>query len=698
MLKETKYYQNKSVEELKKSDIEKLAKVLEYHSDLYYNQDAPVISDSEYDLLLKKLAELELKYESKQKKSVKVGAEIISSSFEKVAHTRPMISLDNTYNEEELQKFDERVEKLRKKIDENETQDRKYCLEYKFDWLWVELIYKNWELIQAITRWNGLVWEDVTQNILWIANIPKTIAYKEYLEIRWEVVLPISEFHRLNAEAKQVWWKVFSNPRNAASGSVRMKDSSITKSRNLKFYAYDIWNFTEYVKNIWEKSYQKVILSLEKLGFSISDYFEKYSIQKIIQVIENFDEYKKNLDYEIDWLVLKYDNITIWQDIGFTEHHPRYAIAYKFPAQVLSTTILSVDAQVGRTGTITPAANLEPINIGWVIVKRATLHNYDEVEKLDVRVWDRIFIKRAWEVIPKVISVALDNEHEQREKIKPPQNCPSCWNDIQKDEDKVRFYCPNSVTCPKQREETLIYAVGKSGFDIDGFWEQQVRLFLELWWLHDIADIFAIKNYKDQLLKLDWYKQKSVDKLIASIEKSKSMNIEVFLRSLWIPWVWKKTAKNIAQLFRSEQDILKFSYGLKTIENIWDIGPETAYQIKKFFSDKKQKKVLEKLLSYVSIEYYTEKKENNWVLSWKKVCITGSFLYNWEKVSRESLVVLVEKHGWDFVGSVSKTTDILVAWEKAGSKLEKAKKFNIKVIDLAEFIKLLWVEISLLLN
>ena len=491
MVELSKKYLKMTLDELKEQDFKKLQDLILYHSDLYYNKDEPVISDSEYDSLFKKLEYLEKKFWIKNKQTSLIWAEIQESTFEKVKHSRPMISLDNTYNEKDLNDFNERVIK---NIDDNNILNIEYCLEFKFDGLGVELIYKNWKLVQAITRWNWFEWEDITVNVMQIDNIPKTISYKEHLEVRWEVVMPNSVFEELNLNAKIEWTKIFSNPRNAASWSLRMKDSSITKKRKLKFFAYDLANFDEYIDNIWLSKYYDVIYSLADLWFDISSYFKKLNwIEEIISAIENFWDIKKTIDFDIDWLVIKVNDISLWKIVGWTEHHPRYAIAYKFPAEILTTKINSVDHQVGKTWTITPVANLEPINISWVIVRRATLHNYEEVENLDVRIGDSVFIKRAWEVIPKIISVVNTEGRYDLEKIVPPEFCPSCETKIVKDENKVRFYCPNTIDCPAQHIEKLVFAVWKNWFDIDIFVRLH-QIFLQLLQLlfHDRFCFFQI--------------------------------------------------------------------------------------------------------------------------------------------------------------------------------------------------------------
>ena len=670
--------ENKNIFDFSFEEVLELQKVLEYHSNLYYNNNTSEISDKEYDDLLKKLEILEEKFsdlfiEKKiEKKSNKIWAELIESTFKKVAHTRPMISLWNTYNEEDLRDFDERVFKnIWEKIEK-----LNYTLEYKFDWLWVELIYNNWKLIQAITRWNWIEWEDVTQNIFQIDNIPKKIDYKKYLEIRGEVVMPISSFDRLNKEAIKKWEKVFSNPRNAASGSLRMKDNRITKKRELAFYTYDFWNL------IISDSYFDCIKNLEKLWFDISSFFEKYSnISEVIKKIKNFNNYKKDIDFEVDWLVLKVNNVDLWKEIWFTQHHPKYAIAYKFPAEILTTDILSVVHQVGRTWIITPVVNLKAIKIGWAIIRRATLHNYEECEKLQVWVGDSVFIKRAGEVIPKIIWVANKNSEKI---IFPPINCPSCNSEVLKDDEKVRYYCPNTDKCFEQQKHKLIYAVGKQWLNIDWFWKAQVETFLKLNIISDLYSIFKLEEKEEEILELEWFQEKSVKNLLSAINERKKINITTLLISLSISGVGKKTAGELSKLFTSSEDLLNFSYNIEEIENLDDIWPEIAKNMKIFFTDWNNKILLQNLINILNIEFYKEKiiSNTNSIFFWKKVCITWSF---WD-IKRADLIKELEEVWWNFVTSVSKNTDFLVTGEKAGSKLKKAEELWVKVLNLEKFL------------
>lgn len=696
MLELSKKYLKMEVSDFSIEDVEKLQNLIKYHSDLYYNREEPIVSDYEYDELFKKLQILEHKFWLLSKTSDQVWSEILESTFLKVKHSRPMISLDNTYNEEDLKDFDERVVKniaanpsaFSHPLDKGDLVGGiEYILEFKFDWLWVELIYKNWELVQAITRGNWIEWEDVTVNVEQIENIPKTITYKKQLEVRGEVVMPISVFHEINEDAKKEWTKIFSNPRNSASWSLRMKDASITKKRKLQFFAYDLANFDEFVKEEKIEKYYDVIKDLEKLGFSISSYFRKLNwIDEVINAIDNFWNVKKIIDFEIDWLVLKVNDVNLWDAIWWTEHHPKYAIAYKFPAEILTTRVLSVEHSVWRTGTITPVANLEPINIGWVIVKRATLHNYEEVENLDVRIWDTVFIKRAGEVIPKIISVVKEWYRDDFERVTPPKLCPSCQTEVKKDEDKVRYYCPNDIDCPAKHHEKLTFAVGKQWFNIDGFWDKQVELFLQEWIIHNLVDIFNISEKRDEILLLEWFKEKSVNNLISSVDKAKNLPINTLLTALWIAWVGKKTAKTISKVFKNSNDLINFSHDIEELEELDDVWPEIAKNVIEYFNNESHKRLLDQLSKILNIEYYKEKVIiNDSILNWKKVCITWSF----EWYSREQLAEKLELVWWSFVTSVSKNTDYLLAWEKAWSKLKKANELWVEVLSLEEFLNMI---------
>ncbi len=688
LLEKSNYFLDKNKDEIMVFEINDLQKLLKEHSDLYYNKENPVISDFEYDELFKKLVFLEDKFDIKTKATEKVWASVTESTFAKVPHSRPMISLDNTYNEEDLKDFDERV----RKFVMSKIISLEYTLEFKFDWLGVELIYKNWKLVQAITRWNWVEWEDITENVMQISNIPKTINYADDLEVRGEVVLPISSFNKLNEEALETWSKIFANPRNAASWSLRTIDTSITKKRNLKFFAYDLANFEEFVKNpsvindiSLDKgdkneniTYYEVIKTLEKLWFEISSYFKVCNgIEEVIKEIDSFWDTKKTIDFDIDWLVLKVNDISLWNIIWFTEHHPRYAIAYKFPAELVRTQILSIEHSVGRTGTITPVANLMAVNVSWVIVRRATLHNYDEVEKKWVLIGDQVWIKRAWEVIPEVVSPIIESRNGDEIKIEIPLVCPICSWKVARDEEKVRYYCTNKYWCKAQVSGSLIYAVGKTGLNIDWFGEKQVILFLEKWFITNLVSVFSLKDKKEEILKLEWFKEKSVSNLIDAIEKAKTQSLVSFLTALWIEWVGKKTAKTLAKIFEKKEDLIDFKYTFDDLLRLDDFGPETSESVLEYFSDNSNKENLVKLLEIIDIKF---EKVSVWEgkFAWKRFCVTWSF----EWFTRDQIIEKLENEWAEFIWSVSKKLDFLVVWKDAGSKLKKANELGVKVVGL----------------
>jgi len=684
----SKEFWEKNLEFFTKGDLKKLWELILFHSELYYEVEKPIISDSEYDALFKKLQQLETQFWVTKRISEKVGSSGKQSSFEKVAHSRPMISLDNTYNADELRDFDARIKRILKitpfvasdKSFFEAGQNIPYTVEFKFDWLGIELVYEEWILIRAITRGNGIEGEDVTENIKQIQNIPQKIEKTGRFEVRGEVVMPISSFQRLNEEAKKTGGKIFSNPRNAASGSLRILDISITKKRDLKYFAYDVSDFSDFSN----KPYSDMIAHLASLGFEISSYFPKCDgIEEVILQIENIWNIKSHIDFEVDGLVVKLNDISLWKKIGSTEHHPRYAIAYKFPAEIVTTQILSVEHSVGRTGTITPVANLEAVNIGGAMIRRATLHNYEEVEKLWVHIGDIVFLKRAWEVIPKIISVASSPVGDNSDRtIRVPKSCPSCGSEVLKDEDKVRYYCPNSYACPAQMREKIAFAVGKQGFNIDGFGERQAALFLELGFIKKFWDIFRLKNYREEILALEWFQEKSVYNLLLGIEKVRDMNVVTFLKALWIPGVGKKTAKTLSTLFHSIEDFDFHALpNQEYIEQLSDIGPEVASSLRDFFH--LQQDTIEDLLWEVHLQFDSQNNwEKGWKWAWKKICITGSF----EWYSRDQLVEILEKEGWEFMSSVSQKTDYLLAGEKAGSKLKKAEECGVSLLSLDDFL------------
>lgn len=581
-----------------------------------------------------------------------------------------MLSLDNTYNEEDLRDFDTRVKNL---LPELRWSDIEYVIEYKFDGLSLRVSYEDWILKEAVTRWNWEVWEDVTENAKMIKNLPQTILSSGYFEVRWEVMMYNSDFEEVNKERVKNWEQIFANPRNAASGSLRQKDPTVTKSRRLAFFGYDTPMFEG------DKTHIERTKHLEDLGFTTeSDHILCKSIDEVISHIESIWNKKWSFPFEIDGLVLKVNETKYWDRLGLTAHHPRWAIAYKFPAETVSTKLLSVEHSVWRTGTITPVANLEAVNIWWVVVRRATLHNYEEVLEKGVLVWDYVFVRRAWEVIPEVLWPIESQRTGDEEPILPPELCPVCDNHTKKDEAKVRYYCDNPL-CPVQVKERLAYSVWKTALNIDGMGPSIVKKFINEGLITDIVSIFELEDKKEQILSLEWFKEKSVNNLLDAINTARSMEVSTLLVALWISGIWKKTSKEIAKLFKSKEDFLEFKYTFEDLENLPDIGPELAKNIKEFFTLEKNKELLGRLLEVVNLAYPdSDESPKTWFFLDKKVCITWSF----DGYSRDELAKIVEDLGGEFVTSVSKKTDYLLAWEKAWSKKTKAESLWVEVIDL----------------
>ncbi|EKE27061.1 MAG: hypothetical protein ACD_4C00067G0003 [uncultured bacterium (gcode 4)] len=694
LLEKSKYYLNNK-SNLTIEEIPWLQEIIREHNILYYNHESPIISDKDYDELFRILKELEEKFEVFDLNSPTKRIDVLTSKqFKKGAHRYPMISLDNTYDADDLKDFNKRILNILKK-----DIDISYVIELKFDWLWMSLTYKDWKLVRALTRWNWIEWEDITINALQIKNIPKTIPFKdEEIEIRWEVIMPIEEFLELNRKRKEVEWKIFANPRNAASGSLRQLNYKITKERNLEFFAYS-FPYLENDKNrqifLWNKieTYANYIEILREFWFSTSPYFHiTRNIDEVVEEIEKQTQNKPIFEFDIDWLVIKTNDLSKWNQLWTTEHHPRYAIAYKFPATNVRTKVLDIEHSVWRTWIITPIAHLDPVNVSWVIVSRATLHNYDELTKKDVRINDEVFIVRAWEVIPEIISSIKEVRTWNETIVNPPEICPSCDTRLKKDEWKVAWYCPNKKLCPAQTLWSLISFSSKHWANIDWLWDKIIELFVGLWFITDFTSIYHLENYKDQILSLEWFETKKTENLLRSIEDSRNMNLANFFVALGIPQVWKKTWKILASYIFEKMDSSKtsleeilFSLNPEELQEIKDIWPIWAHSIVYYFEG--YENLVKDLLKEINIIIPKKSEEvlEFLKLSWKSFCVTWSF----EKISRDEIHKIIEDNGWETRSSVSKNLDYLIVWTEAWSKLQKAQELWVKVLSLEEFYRLL---------
>lgn len=636
-----------------------LISVIEFHQNLYYNNDKNIISDEDFDKLFNLLIKIEKRFniENKNSPTQKAGFKV-QSEFNKKKHDIPMISLGNSFSKNDLVDFQGRINRIIK-----EEKDHEYFVELKFDGISISLKYENGELKNAITRGDGEAGEDVTENVKLIKNIPKKIQENRSLEIRGEILMKRKDFEDLKKENND-----FSNPRNAASGSLRQLDTRVTKKRKLIFFAFDAFleNNKEYFK-----TQKNLIDNLLNWNFEVSPVF--YICDGIDDVFTKNQEILKNrskLEFDIDGSVIKINDIKLQTKIGSTSHHPRWAIAYKFPSHKKETIINSVFFQVGRTGVITPVANLEPVLIDGVKVAKATLHNFDEIKNKDFKVGDSVVIERAGDVIPHIINVNFEKRKGNEEKIEIPKNCPSCGSVLHYSDDEVALKCKNQY-CYEIVKCQIEHFVSNSGLDIKTLGTKRIELFLKHNIIKDSGDLFLLK--KENLINLPSFKEKSIDNVLQSIERAKHQDFWRFLSALGIELVGKRTAKVLADNFLNIENITK-----KKAENfveIFDIGEAVANSIFDFFNDQKNIKIIEKLKN-AGCNLSQEKRENIESKN-KTIVITGKF----NNYSRDELKDILEKKGYKVAGSVSKKTNFLIAGEDAGSKLKKAKDLNIEIIN-----------------
>lgn len=665
------------------------------HNQLYHIQEQPIISDTEYDQLFHALARLEVDHNMLDADSPTAQLAILASEqFQKVKHQYPMISLDNTYSVEDVRDFEQR---MRNVLKEKSPKEFPYYVQPKYDGLGLAVVYEYGKLVRAITRWSGVEGEDVTITAFEIENLPKDIKKLhniERMEIRGEVMMSRTVFDQVNHERLETWEKLFANPRNAASGSLRQLDPLVTRSRHLQFFAYSIPQIEQWLdsKNaVW--SYVELLETLSGWGFECKgfDFYFQNGIENLCAMLQQeTDARKVYFDFDIDGMVIKLDDMTLWDDLGRTEHHPRYAIAYKFPAKQVRTRVNSIEHSVGRTGTVTPVANLEPVEVSGVIVRRATLHNYDELAKKWVREGDQVFIMRAGEVIPEIVSVITDIRDGTEKIIIPPDVCPICSTKLNQDEWKVAIFCPNKH-CPAKILGQLEMFVSRQALNIDGLGPRQIEDFLEQWWITDFASVFQLGNYREQILELDGYQEKSVQNLIDSLEKSRNTTLDRMLVGLGIPNVGKKTGKQLSNRIYNlsnskESSLLEtiFIVSEEDLLEVKDIGPETARSFVEYMNSNKE--MVERLYYELHISSWIIIQDSELQASeilGKSFCVTGTF----ENLSRDEIHEIIEKNGGEVRTSVSSKLDYLIAWESAGSKLAKANEYGVQVFNIEDFLK-----------
>lgn len=664
-----------------KKYIKELREKIKKYSDYYYTNNESLISDVEFDKLLAELKELEEKYpeyrEENSPTEVVGATSLKETKFQKVTHKKPMLSLSNSYNEGDIADFIERIKKLLP-----EEKEINYALELKLDGLSLSIQYENGKLVRAVTRGDGAVGEDVTENILEISSIPRELKEKVSIEIRGEVVLPLSKFEELNRKRLENGEEVFANPRNAAAGTLRQLDSSIIRERGLDAYFY----FLVDAQNYGVKTHSESIEYLSKLGIKTTGVCEVLkNSSELIERIEYWGAKREELDYETDGMVIKVNNIELWDILGNTTKSPRWAIAFKFPAKQVTTKILGVTWQVGRTGKVTPVAELEEVELSGSKVKRASLHNYQEIERKDIRVGDSVFIEKAAEIIPQVVKSVKELRDGSEIIITEPTNCPICNTVLEREEGQVDIKCPN-MACPGKVEGELIYFVSRDAMNIAGFGSKLVENMLRLGFIKNIVDIYELKNHRGELEKLDKMGKKSVDNLLNAIETSKTREYSKVLCALGIPFVGKTSAKLLADASENIDNLMNMS--IEELMEIEGVGDKMAQAIYEFFRDEEKKKLIEGL-KINGLTFAQEKKEelpkDEKVFTGKTFLFTGTL----KNFTRNEIKEEIEKLGGKNLSAVSKNLDYLIVGEKAGSKLKKAQEIgSIKIITEDEFMEI----------
>lgn len=651
---------------------------IEKYNNLYYNEDNPIISDMEYDGLLRKLKEMEKEYpallEIDDSPTEKIGG-TASNKFSKVEHKVPMLSLSNTYNIAEIEDFDKRVKKII-----NFSEKIEYILELKLDGLSISLIYENGNLTRAVTRGDGKIGEDVTENIMEIESIPKKLKEPISLEVRGEIILPIQNFNKINEEREENGEEVFANPRNAAAGTIRQLDSTIVSKRGLDCYLYYLVN----AENYGIKTHLESIKFIEKLGFKTTKVFEKYSDFKTLEKsIEKWRIKREKLDYETDGLVIKINDFSFYETLGYTTKSPRWAIAYKFPAEQVKTRLLNVTFQVGRTGVVTPVAELEAVNLSGSVVKRASLHNFDEIRRKDIKIGDNVIVEKAAEIIPQVVNVVFDDRKGTEKEIKEPESCPACGTKLVKEEGLVALKCLNPH-CPEKIKREISYFVSRDAMNISGLGEKIVEKFIELEKIKTVVDIYFLENYRNELENLEKMGKKSVENLLNSINESKNQDFSKVLYALGIPFVGKFNANLLSKTFK-DIDVLK-EKSVEELLEVKGIGDKAAIAVNTFLNNENNWKIITELKE-IGLKFKFEEDELKEVkdnpIKGKNFLATGKL----QKYKRNEIKDIILEKGGNYLSAVSKNLDFLIAGEKAGSKLEKAQNLGIRVLSEDEFEK-----------
>lgn len=658
--------------------IDQLREELHRHNYNYYVLNAPEISDREFDERMRELQDLEEKHPEhpdENSPTMRVGSDI-NKNFTQVPHRYPMLSLGNTYSEAEVTEFYERVKK-----DLNE--DFEICCEMKYDGTSISLTYEGGRLVRAVTRGDGVQGDDVTDNVKTIRSIPLVLHgmdYPDEFEMRGEILMPWTVFEELNKEREAREEPLFANPRNAASGTLKLQNSAVVASRKLDAYLYYLLG-----DNLPCDGHYENLQEAEKWGFKISHITRKcHTLQEVFEFIKYWDTERKNLPVATDGIVLKVNSLRQQRNLGYTAKSPRWAIAYKFQAEQACTRLNKVTYQVGRTGAVTPVANLDPVQLSGTIVKRASLHNADIIEGLDLHIGDMVYVEKGGEIIPKIVGVDKEARLLIGDKVKFITRCPECGSPLVRYEGEAAHYCPNDTACPPQIKGRIEHFISRKAMNIDGLGPETVDQFYQEGLIHDVADLYSLRA--DEIIKLERMGEKSAENIIRSIERSREVPFERVLFALGIRFVGETVAKKVAKVFRSIDMLAQAT--LDDLIHVDEIGEKIAQSIILYFRNPQNRELIERLRrAGVHLEAAAQDTSNYTdKLAGKSIVISGVFAHH----SRDEYKALIEQHGGKNVGSISSKTSFILAGDNMGpAKLEKAKKLGVPIVGEDEFLQMI---------
>lgn len=661
-----------------KSEIERLINELNQHNQLYYVHNQPEISDFEFDQLLKKLEQLENEFPefaSENSPTKRVGGDL-TKKFQAVSHRYPMMSLSNTYSEEEITDWENRIKK-------SIGEEIEYVCELKYDGVAIGIRYENGQLSSAVTRGDGEKGELVTTNVRTIRTIPLQLQndFPQDFEIRGEIFMPHEQFSILNREREEAGEALYANPRNTASGTLKSLDSKIVADRKLDCYLYGLYGLSDQQVGHFES-----VLKAKEWGFRIPSpenrFIEKSkSIEGIMDFIHYWDQARNELPFDIDGIVIKVNSYDQQRKLGFTAKSPRWAIAYKFKTSQVETELESVTYQVGRTGAITPVANLKPVQLGGTTVKRASLHNADQIEKLDLHLHDLVQVEKGGEIIPKIVGVNL-SQRKSMEKIAFIDNCPECDHPLIRKEGEAQHYCPNETVCPPQVKGKITHFISRKAMNIDGLGEETIEMLYAKKMIKDVSDLYFLSF--DQLLELERMGEKSANNLLKGVEASKKIPFERVLFGLGIRFVGETVAKKLAQAFENMDALMQANYD--ELIDVEEIGEKIAISLHHYFQDSANLALIHRLKEIGLSFEIIKKEQSSSVLTGKILVVSGTF----ETFSRDELKELIERNGGKVGSSVSSKTDFLIAGANMGpAKLKTASNLGVTLISENEFIKLI---------